>query len=383
MSGLLGFRGWWEGAPEALPQHFSVGVCRVEVFPERVEDALVLLILRIELVDAGIHLKEVGVAPHPAAVLGRRCASGIDELYPRGIGRGAGGLLDGDLVGPVVAEVVDVGEGGAFAKAEATEEGVEGVIDFFRLCLAGTRAPGAEVVSEVGTVGSLTDFELPQVTTVPVEGELEDVVEVVEREVVPDAEAPPDGLGGIREFGVERELLDGHGGVSYYLPPVATPDDELDQRLQNELLRARLEEQLGMTSGMTHPDMTPAEEGAYLRRIESLEAGGPAAYVPISTLLPAKVKKRAATLAKKRKYDRAIGEILAGLLHAGVMTDDDPRPLPPSAYYRWLINDLFRHTIPKPPGPNDPEAYTGGQRHVIGVMYAQVMARQEREARRN
>ena len=161
------------------------------------------------------------------------------------------------------------------------------------------------------------------------------------------------------------------------------PDDELDQRLQNELLRARLEEQLGMTSGPTHPDMTPAEEGAYLRRIESLEAGGPASYVPIGGLLPAKVKKCAATLAKKRKYDRAIGEILAGLLHAGVMTDDDPRPLPPSAYYRWLTNDLFEHTIPKPPGPNDPAAFTGGQRHVIGVMYAQMVARREREARRN
>ena len=164
---------------------------------------------------------------------------------------------------------------------------------------------------------------------------------------------------------------------------MSTPDDELGQRLDNELLRARLEEQLGMTSGPTHPDMTPAEEGAYLRQIELLEAGGPASYVAIGSLMPAKVSKRAATLAKKRKYERAIEALLAGLLHAGVMTDDDPRPLPPPAYYRWLVNDLFAHTIPKPPGPNDPAAYTGGQRHVIGVMYAQVVARQEREARRD
>ena len=165
---------------------------------------------------------------------------------------------------------------------------------------------------------------------------------------------------------------------------MATPDphaDDLDRRLQNELLRAQLEADLGASFGECEPS-TPEQEGRFLEAIRDAEAGGTDAYVAIGSLVSRKVVKRAAAMARGRDFAGAIATVVEGLHQAGVTTDFAPPPLPLPAYYRWLTTALFAHTIPVPPktqlNPADPSL-----RHVIGAMYAQVEARREREARSN
>lgn len=61
----------------------------------------------------GEDLPEVGVAPGAAAVLGRAGSLGGDQCGVVGVGIGVEQVFDGDLVLPVVAEVVGVAEASA------------------------------------------------------------------------------------------------------------------------------------------------------------------------------------------------------------------------------------------------------------------------------
>ncbi len=162
---------------------------------------------------------------------------------------------------------------------------------------------------------------------------------------------------------------------------MSTPEDDQTQRLKNELLRAELEDKHD-TLFSDDSKLSLKQEGDFLERMRDMEAGGPASYVSIGSLVGRKYTKRAAAKARARKYSDAIVEIILGLQMAGVVTDYEAHHLSPQAYYHWLINDLFAHTIPKPSSeplnPNEPNV-----RHGIGVLYEQVVARQQREAKRN
>ncbi len=166
------------------------------------------------------------------------------------------------------------------------------------------------------------------------------------------------------------------------MPNQSSDPEELARRLQNELLRMQLEEQFGGETHNLNPDLSAESEGGFLERVRDLEAGGPATYVAIGSLVSRKQLKRADAMARQGKFELAIAAVIHALQMAGIVTDDRPRPLPPPAYYRWLINDLFAHTIPAPP-KGSVDGQDPSMRHAIGVMYAQVAGRQQREAQRN
>ena len=156
-------------------------------------------------------------------------------------------------------------------------------------------------------------------------------------------------------------------------------DATLHTRLENELLRAQLADEHGMQDGFTSERMTPEAEQAYLKRIRDLEAGGPESYVAPGDLIGRKFVKRAAAMARRRDFERANATLLDGLFAVGIATQQ-PDHVNAREYYRFLIRDLFVHTVPKPPqGPPDPSR--PNQRHCIGIMYEQVIDRKEREGR--
>ena len=155
----------------------------------------------------------------------------------------------------------------------------------------------------------------------------------------------------------------------------AADDDELQARLRNELLHAELEDAHGVRESYTADELSADEERRYLERVRDLEAGGPDSYVAPGKLIGRRYVKRAQAEARGGKYAAANALLLEGLLDAGIVTEP-PRELSARAYYRFLTEDLFAHTIPPPPPP-EPGAQ---QRHCIGILYEQVVARREREA---
>ena len=149
-------------------------------------------------------------------------------------------------------------------------------------------------------------------------------------------------------------------------PEDLTPEERL--RIDNELKKAQLADQFGALFA-DGPDggLPPEMEAEFLARIQAVESGGAETYVPIRSLLSKRTLKQTAAKAEQGRHEEAIGELLAALLDAGVITEQ-PTWITDRAYYKFLVTDFLDHTIPEPP-PLAPGAET---RHAIGVLYDQV-----------
>ena len=150
-----------------------------------------------------------------------------------------------------------------------------------------------------------------------------------------------------------------------------TPDERL--RLQNELTKAQLEEQHGAVFGFGEDldgAFTPEMEAQFLQQIQAFESQDATRYVPIRSLVSAKVFRQAADLAAAEDFEGANALLLEAYLGAGVLTDQ-PEWLTAEGFYHFLSEDFAEHTIP-PPAQADPSGEQHGQRQMIGVMYDQV-----------
>lgn len=152
-----------------------------------------------------------------------------------------------------------------------------------------------------------------------------------------------------------------------------TPDERL--RLQNELTKARLEEEngafFGFGEGADSPEFTPELEAAFLQRIQEMEGGGKESYTPIGGLLGEDAQAKAAGLAAAQDFHGATDILMEALLTNGVGTAK-PEWLSDEGFYHFVTEDLVRHTIPTPPKFAEGTAGDETLKHVIFVTYDQV-----------
>ena len=151
-------------------------------------------------------------------------------------------------------------------------------------------------------------------------------------------------------------------------PDDLTPEERL--RIDNELTKARLSDDVGAVFGEMSRNMTPEIEAQFLANIQVLEAGGPDSHVPIRTLLPRDLLRQVAAMAARDEHGAAIAMLLRALQQAGVATEQ-PEWIYDEAYYHFLATDFLDHTIPPPP----PVTPGSEMRHAIGVTYDQVRLR--------
>ena len=135
-------------------------------------------------------------------------------------------------------------------------------------------------------------------------------------------------------------------------PEDLTPEERL--RIENELTKARLEQDHGAVFGAFSEEGLPPElEAQFLASVEAFEKASEAPLVPIRNFVSPELLSIARRKAEAGDFEGASEWLAKEITRQAGVTLDRPGWLSEEGYYRYLSTDLLDFEIPEPTDQSD------------------------------